>query len=65
MKEIIFEVREADGGGYNARALGHAIFTQGNDMEELRTMVKDAVSCHFDPNDPERPSLIRWRPHHV
>jgi hypothetical protein len=59
MKEIIFEVREAEEGGYNARALGHSIFTQGEDMENLRVMVKDAVACHFDENDPERPGIIR------
>ena len=22
-------------------------------------MVKDAVACHFDENDPERPGIIR------
>lgn len=27
--EIIFEVTEAAEGGFNARALGHSIFTQG------------------------------------
>jgi len=25
----------------------------------LRSMVKDAVDCHFDANDPNRPRLIR------
>jgi hypothetical protein len=59
MKEVIFEVREAEEGGYNARALGYSIFTQAEDMEDLRAMVKDAVACHFDENDPERPSIIR------
>ena len=46
--EIIFEVQE-DGvdGGFNARALGHDIFTQGDTVEEVRAMVKDAVACHF------------------
>ena len=45
--EIIFEVTEADEGGYDARALGHSIFTQGDDWADLKTMVKDAVLCHF------------------
>ena len=46
--EIIFEVQE-DGvdGGFHARALGHDIFTQGEMVEEVRAMVKDAVACHF------------------
>lgn len=46
--EIIFEVTEAVEGGYDARALGHSIFTQGEDWEDLKAMVKDAVRCHFD-----------------
>ncbi len=46
--EIIFEVTEADEGGYNARALGHSIFTQGDDWADLKEMVKDATRCHFD-----------------
>jgi hypothetical protein len=58
MSEIIFEVREADEGGFWARALGHAIFTQGENWEELRLMVKDTVACHFD-DESERPKVIR------
>jgi hypothetical protein len=34
--EVIFEVRDADEGGYRPRALGHAIFTEGDTWEELR-----------------------------
>ncbi len=57
--EIIFEVREDEtDGGFNARALGFDIFTQGDTLEELRTMVKDAVACHFD-SEAERPKIIR------
>ena len=55
--EVIFEVTEAVEGGYDARALGYSIFTQGNDWEELKDMVKDAVLCHFD--DEEMPRMIR------
>ena len=46
--EVIFNVEESPEGGLEARALGHAIFTQGETMEELRQMVRDAVRCHFD-----------------
>ena len=35
--EIIFEVREAEEGGFIARALGHSIFTQAETWDELRT----------------------------
>ncbi len=49
MTEIIFEVREDEvDGGYTAHALGYGIHTQGETLEELRTMVKDAVDCYFD-----------------
>ena len=46
-KEIIFEVTEAVEGSFDARALGHSIFTQGEDWVDLKSMVKDAVLCHF------------------
>lgn len=46
--EVIFEVTEAIEGGYNARALGYSIFTQGDDWDDLKRMVQDAVLCHFD-----------------
>ena len=55
--EIIFEVSEAPEGGYDARALGHAIFTQGDDWEELKAMARDAVLCHF--GEDRAPRVIR------
>ncbi len=48
--EIIFEVTEAVEGGYDAKALGYSIFTQGENWADLKEMVKDAVRCHFDDN---------------
>jgi len=47
--EIIFSVQESREGGYEARALGHSIFTHAESMDELRDMVRDAIRCHFDP----------------
>ena len=59
MSEIIFEVREDEvDGGYTATALGYGIHTQGSTLEELRTMVKDAVSCYFDETM-QSPKIIR------
>lgn len=58
VSEIIFEVREAEEGGLWARALGYSIFTQGEDWDELRRMVKEAVTCHFE-KESERPKIIR------
>jgi hypothetical protein len=46
--ELIFEIRDAEAGGYYARALGHAIFTEGESWEELRENVLEAVSLHFE-----------------
>jgi len=55
--EIIFSVQESPEGGYEAQALGHDIFTQGETLEELREMVRDAVKCHFDEGS--APPVIR------
>ncbi len=57
MKEIIFLVEEAQEGGYNAKALGEAIFTQAESIEELKEEIKDAVKCHFEID--EMPQIIR------
>lgn len=45
--EIVFVAQNSPEGGYEARALGHAIFTQAESLDELREMVRDAVCCHF------------------
>lgn len=55
--EIIFVVEEASEGGYEAKALGHSIFTQGETLQEVREAVKDAVRCHFE--DDQMPHIIR------
>ena len=57
--EIVFEVTEAPEGGYDARALGHALFTQGDDWDDLKAMARDAVLCHFEEGD--APRMIRLR----
>lgn len=50
MSEVILMVKESEEGGYEASALGHAIFTEADTWEELREQVKEAVLCHFDDN---------------
>jgi hypothetical protein len=55
--EIIFSVQESPEGGYEARALGYSIFTQADSLDELKTLLRDAVSCHFDATS--NPSIIR------
>ena len=56
LREIIFIVEESPEGGYTAKALGHSIFTEGDDLAELKEMIKDAVLCHFE--EQERPRII-------
>ena len=51
MDEIVFEITGTPDGGYDARAVGHSIFTQGSDWSDLKEMVRDAVLCHFDDDD--------------
>jgi hypothetical protein len=56
--ELIFEVRDAEEGGYCARALGHAVFTEAETWEELRANVLEAVSLPFE-DCPVRPRLVQ------
>jgi hypothetical protein len=55
--EIIFLVSDSPEGGFEARALGHSIYTEADTADELRAMVRDAVAVHFD--EAERPAVIR------
>lgn len=55
--EISFTVKEDVEDGCVAEALGHDIVTQGETMDEIRKMVREAVRCHFEPQ--ERPAVIR------
>jgi hypothetical protein len=57
MDELIFLVEDAPEGGYTARALGVSIFTEADDLNSLREMVRDAVRCHFDEG--QGPKVIR------
>ena len=56
--EIIFFVQESAEGGYEARAVGHSIFTQADTMEQLKVNVREAVRCHF--GDEKTLPAIRW-----
>jgi predicted RNase H-like HicB family nuclease len=57
MIEIIFLVEDDPDGGYIARALGESIFTQADDLESLKEMIRDAVDCHF--TEEQKPKIIR------
>ena len=48
MNELIFLIEEAPEGGFTAKALGESIYTEAETMDELKTMIRDAVNCHFE-----------------
>ena len=56
MEELIFLIEESDEGGFTAKGLGIAIYTQGETYEGLKLAVIDAVHCHFDD---DRKRIIR------
>lgn len=56
--ELILEVRDAEEGGYFARGLRHAVFTEAETWDELRANVLEAVSLHFE-DAAVRPRLIQ------
>jgi hypothetical protein len=55
--EIIFLIEESLEGGYEAKALGHSIYTQADAIDELKTNIREAVQCHFELS--ELPKVIR------
>jgi hypothetical protein len=55
--EIIFLVEESLEGGWEAKALGHSIYTEAETLEELKEAVRDAVRCHFEEEN--LPRMIR------
>ncbi len=57
MNEILFVVEEAEDGSYRANAVGQAIHTEADSLEELHAEIRDAVHCHF--NEGQAPPLIR------
>ena len=56
--ELIFEIRDAEEGGFCARALGHAIFTEAETWEDLRANVLEAATLHFE-DGPAQPRLVQ------
>ena len=55
--KIIFYVEESEEGRYEANALGESIYTQGETMDELKKMIRDAVECLFEKG--KAPQVIR------
>jgi hypothetical protein len=59
--ELVFEVTQDADGGYVAECLGEDIFTQGDNWEQLRSNVLEAVRGFYFDSEPPR----RIRLHHV
>ena len=55
--EIVFSVTQEADGGFVAECLSHDIFTQGDDWNQLRANVQEAVSAYFF--DQPKPNSIR------
>ena len=49
--EIVFQVKQSPEGGYEAHAVGHNIFTEADDWEHLKQMMREAVLCHFEDGE--------------
>ncbi len=58
-KEIIFLIEESLDGGFEAKAVGYSIFTEGETEHEIRKNILEAVRCHFEESD--LPSFINIR----
>ena len=56
-EEVIFIVEESPEGGVRSAFTWTLDFIEAESFEELRTMVHDAVFCHF--NEDERHRIIR------
>ena len=55
--ELLFEVHDAEEGGYVGQALGYSIFTEADTWEDLRNSVLEATSLHFE-DGPVHPRLV-------
>ena len=61
MSEIFFLVEDDIEGRFTARALGESIFTEADDIKQLRENIRDAVNCHFDDAADKAKLNIFWR----
>ncbi len=57
MNEIVFEITQAEDGGFCAECRTESIFTQGATWDELRANVKESVEAFYF--DRPKPTGIR------
>ena len=67
MKELLFQVEPDEDGGYVARTklTTGSIITQGDTLDELKAMIKDAVAGYFFDKPDEMPQTIRLQVNEV
>lgn len=67
MKELLFQVEPDEDGGYIARTklVNGSIITQGDTLDELKVMIKDAVAGYFFDKPDEMPQTIRLQVNEV
>jgi len=60
MEEIIFAIQPEADGGYVAKSKLEkgAIITQGDDIEELKAMIIDAIEGYFWDRPDEKPKSV-------
>ena len=61
MEQVTFIIHEAEEGGFWAEAEGLPISTQGDDLDELEAMIRDAVQGYFFDAADQAPKSISWR----
>ena len=48
MKEVTFLVREAEEGGYFAKAVGVGIFAESDTMNKLKKSIRSGIGCYCE-----------------
>lgn len=63
MKELIFDIEHERDGGYVAHSTLEkgSIVTQGDDLEELREMIRDAIEGYFFDKPNQKPESVILR----
>jgi len=59
--EIVFVIHKAKEGGYWAEAVDVSITTQGDDLNDLDAMIRDAVEGYYFDKPQDKPDVICWR----
>ena len=57
---IQFFIKEAEEGGYFAKAVSFPIFTQGETLEDVTRNIQESVNTHFDVTRDKIPVLVNF-----